>query len=123
MSTDTDKTYNGWTNYETWSVALLLDNDEGSSAMRQEMAQQAWDDAKAGDAYPSQTRLQAATYALQEALKEYHEKNNPLANDNSVYAQLLSGALSEVNWRELASNYLDEIDTDENGDSEDEDAE
>jgi len=24
-----DNEYNGWTNYETWNVALYLDNDEG----------------------------------------------------------------------------------------------
>ena len=30
-----DTTYNGWTNYETWNVALWLGNDEGLYEMAQ----------------------------------------------------------------------------------------
>ena len=26
----TETSYNGWTNYETWNVALWVNNDEGS---------------------------------------------------------------------------------------------
>jgi len=32
--------YNGWTNYETWAVALWIDNDEDSYRERQELARQ-----------------------------------------------------------------------------------
>ena len=29
MNDNNDNNYNGWANYETWNVALYLDNDEG----------------------------------------------------------------------------------------------
>jgi len=32
----TEKTYNGWTNYETWNVALWIGNDEGLYNMARE---------------------------------------------------------------------------------------
>ena len=32
----TSKTYNGWKNYETWNIALWLQNDEGLYNMTRE---------------------------------------------------------------------------------------
>ena len=32
-----DQEYNGWTNYETWNVALWLQNDEGLYHLAQEV--------------------------------------------------------------------------------------
>ena len=34
----TNKEYNGWYNWETWSVNLWMDNDQGSHEMWREIA-------------------------------------------------------------------------------------
>lgn len=88
-----DKKYNGWTNYETWNVALWIDNDQGSYSQRQEMAQEAWDDAEDTRGYSSQTREDSAKYLLSKRLQEWIEEMNPLASDASVFSDLLSAAL------------------------------
>ena len=36
----TDETYNGWTNWATWNLALWVDNDEYSYHRRIEMGEQ-----------------------------------------------------------------------------------
>lgn len=41
-----DKKYNGWTNYETWNVALWLDNEEGSYNYWRETAQEIYDESE-----------------------------------------------------------------------------
>jgi hypothetical protein len=112
---NSDKTYNGWTNYETWSVALWIDNNQGSYSLSRSIAQDAWDEAKADRIL---TREERARYDLSEALKNWIEEGSPL-DDASLYSDLLSTALSEVNWDEIASHYLDEIDQDEDEDDED----
>lgn len=111
----TDKTYNGWTNYETWNVALWKDNDEGSYSYWQEVAQEIYDDAEAGQVL---TRDEEAAQALAERLKdEYedamHEMLKTANQQSSMWADLLGAALSEVNWDEIASGMIEEVDKDE----------
>lgn len=97
--------YNGWTNYETWNVALWIDNDQGSYSYRCEMAQECYDDNK-DDA-------DDAKRALASRLKDYIEEMNPLASDASLFSDLLGAALSEVDWYEIAENFLEDVDKDD----------
>jgi|SRR5580700_2463303 hypothetical protein len=103
MSSET-KTYNGWTNYETWNVALWLDNEQGSQRYWQGEARTACEDA---EATTYSTRLEVAARALAERLKEEIEESAPDLGA-SMFSDLLGAALSEVNWDEIASHYVDE---------------
>jgi|SRR5665213_3375087 len=103
-----DKTYNGWTNYETWNVALWIDNEPGTYETRREMAVQAWEDAETRRGYESQTRQDSAKYLLSERLREWVEEMAPNLGA-SMFSDLLSAALSEVNWYEIAENWLEEV--------------
>lgn len=101
----TEKSYNGWFNYETWQVNLWLDNDEGSQEHWREAAEEAFENAEA-DAIL--TRTQRATYSLAKQLKDEIEEANPLADQSNMWSDMLSGALSEVNWDEIAAHYIDD---------------
>src|SRR5258708_36329 len=60
-----DHRYNGWTNYETWNVALWIDNEESSYRQWNEIAQECYDDAKPD---PYNTREENAVYELAKRL-------------------------------------------------------
>lgn len=89
------KEYNGWTNYETWNVNLWLGDDEYFRQLAQE----------AGDLYQ-------AEISLKEYSEELAEMTMPGIFDGSrsyFIGDMLSAALSEVNWIEIAEHYRDEI--------------
>lgn len=88
--------YNGWKNYETWNVALWLDNDQGSQEMVLDMARNVKDS-------------ETATVDLADQLKDMVEENNPLNDQSSMYTDLLNAAISEVDFMEIANNYLELI--------------
>ena len=94
--------YNGWKNYETWAVALWIDNDEGSYRWSRMLVAEAA--AGAGEG--------GETIAVADTLKDWQEAEMPEL-EASVWSDLLSAALGEVDWYEIAENYLSEIEDDE----------
>ena len=84
--------YNGWTNYETWAVALWIDNEQGTYLYARELLED-----KALD-----------TGDAAEALKGWIV--NEMAPDlgASMFADLLGAALSSVNWQEIAKHMKSE---------------
>lgn len=77
--------YQGFTNYETWAVALWLDQDQGMYEMIREAA-------------PTMEG-----YELGEYIKDMLEEDMPELG-NTMWADLLNGALEAVNWQEVGEN-------------------
>lgn len=97
-----DKRYNGWTNYETWNVALWMDND--SADYWDKEAQQVHDFAKADGIFAKEDR---ATLDFADLLKDFHEETRPIIT--GTYGDLLNAAMSHVNWHEIAKHYIDGV--------------
>lgn len=107
----TDKTYNGWSSYETWLVNLWQDNDQGSYNYNRERAQEIYDRAREDEAF---TKAERATFDLADALKEeYEQAQSEIVQGASVWSDLLGAALSEVNWHEIAEHLIGEVDKEE----------
>lgn len=99
------KTYNGWTNYETWAVALHLDNDQGTYEHIRET----------GALLHTTSENPALDFA--DWLKGYAETlcgigdesdNFGIPEPSLLAVDMLRAALSEVDWNEIAHNVLSE---------------
>lgn len=86
------KTYNGWTNYETWLVNLWLGNEQGTADYWLERAREL-----SGHVYPTR----ALADELREEIAEQSFPEVP-----GLYGDLLGAALSEVDWREIAEHWI-----------------
>lgn len=102
MTTADDKTYNGWTNYETWNVNLWMTNDQGSQEWATQLATDIFEQSAAEGVL---TRSEKARYDLGDYLKNYYDESLP-ESLAGVYLDLLNAALSEVNWDEIANSML-----------------
>lgn len=112
----TDRTYNGWTNYETWNVKLWIDQEEGSYREWRAISQECWDEAGDGVSNYAKftgreifTREERAVLALEDRLKSDLEEQMPDLGA-SMWSDLLSAAFQEVNWHEIATSMIGEVD-------------
>lgn len=107
---DAARGYNGWSNYETWAVALWLDNEEHSHRRWRAAARECVL-AAAGHPYTRDGVFPAAATArhlLADRIRaDVYDYTPDL--DGTLYADLLGAALGEVNWDEVADGYLDDI--------------
>lgn len=89
-----DRTYNGWSTYETWLVNLWIQNDESLYAALH---------ADVVDA--------ASLFDAREILKAWVDNEYDMYiedHGHGLFQDLLKGALSEVNWYEIVKNWRNE---------------
>jgi hypothetical protein len=88
--------YNGWTNWETWNANLWIDND--------------W---HLGESYQMQADDLVGSYDQDDAVDQLadiieSDFNEFMPEVSGFFADMLNGAMRKVNWREIASKYVDE---------------
>ena len=110
---DTTKRHNGWANYETWAVALWIGNEQGSYDYWREATQEAWEEEDGTDDRASAAAFRLANRLKEEievAAQEWADGDGARPRPACLYNDLLSAALSEVDWVEIARNWIDDID-------------
>ncbi len=105
-----NKSYNGYTNYETWCVNLWIDNEEGSYNHVYAMASDVFESSEDSYNYSINfTKEENALNELEDQIKDYIKETNPLADNASLFSDLLGSALDNVNWREIAENWIEAV--------------
>lgn len=100
--------YNGWKNYETWAVALWIDNDEAMYYTARDMAAGMGERMSDDDLSKDDARYELADQ-LKDWIDEVAEMTCPGCREGASFvSDLLGAALSEVDWYEIAENKLDD---------------
>lgn len=100
-----EKTYNGFTNYETWCVNLWIDNDEGLAEQVRELA------LKERDTYALGKEIEALIDSMHPFNGDYATREAQ-AYQSSLWADLLGAALSEVDWSDIAEHWIGDTEAD-----------
>lgn len=101
------ETYNGWPNRETWTVNLYLRNDKTSSDHWKERAKEV-----GMPADPRGVRCNKLAKEMQESMEADFDD----VTAGSIYRDLVTSALSKVDWYRISESWIDEARRD-NGES------
>ena len=97
-----------WTNYETSCVAAFLYQDREFTDECLHLAQSCCERAALRESALSETppESQTRTVLLAGQLQRLVSEYNPLADDASLFTNLLDAALNNVDWQEIADSFL-----------------
>lgn len=108
----TEKGYNGHANYATWATALWIDNDEGMYREPERMAEECAERIRHGEGNPyAEDFDQKLRMMLADALREWADEtlfaDQP---DTGLMADLLTSAIQDIDWNDLARHYMSDLD-------------
>ena len=92
--------YNGWTNYETWNCKLWLDNEQTPNEMISEHI-----------AFLRENKNEKSDiiYKLSQFIKDQLIEPYTPELKPSMYSDMLSASLREINYHEIATAYYDDL--------------
>jgi hypothetical protein len=93
---NTENSYNGWSNYDTWNFKLWLDNDQKTQEMVLNTVKHA---------YKQFAKNSEAIHYIREFLELYAENNAPEL-PNGFYSDVLSASIRSVNYYQIADAYF-----------------
>ena len=103
--------YNGWTNRETWAVALHIDNNEWTHNHRNQMLDKIKSSKKKVESWTDEEHIR---FTFSDKLKEWVEgmadsffngTRGSHARDIKLMVEDV-GSLWRVNWQEIADNWI-----------------
>ena len=89
------QSYNGWTNYETWLCNLWFNNFDFTDQM--DMFDNCEDNCDV---------LEIIANYIKESVEEFVEYS---AADHGFIQDMINSAVGEIDWRDIADHYVDDV--------------